>query len=118
MKKTISMMLVCLLVLGALPLSLAVTAESPAAANAEMPITNVRGAADVSPPVRQINDQSIAIDVDPAGGYEGDYVVMSSSGQFGSGASMSPAAERTLPLAGSTRTPRYTSEGCCSLVKK
>ena len=76
MKKTISMMLVCLLVLGALPLSLAVTAESPAAANAEMPITNVRGAADVSPPVRQINSQSIAIDADPAGGYEGDYVVI------------------------------------------
>ena len=73
MKKTISFVLAFLLVIGALPFSL--IAENGASDFLEQPISarHAHGAGEGN---RQINTDKIAIDADPEGGYEGDYVVI------------------------------------------
>ena len=43
---------------------------------------------------------------------------ITSSGQKGMGCTIRPPPALTLPSWGSTRTPRYTIEGCCSLTVK
>ena len=74
MKKIISIMLACLLVFGAFPLSL--IAESGASEPEVHPAIGAKPALDEGDGTRQINTSSIAIDSDPDGGYEGDYVVI------------------------------------------
>lgn len=78
MKRVISLMLACLLVFGAFPLSLAVVAEGEAEPGVGPAITAIpaKPAADEGSGERQVNNAPIAIDNDPEGGYEGDYVVI------------------------------------------
>ena len=79
MKRVISIMLALLIVLGALPNSFAIDSESENAVydSDELPVTKFRAPSDdEDEAVRLVNSMQCTIDSDPAGGYEGEYVVI------------------------------------------
>lgn len=84
MKRVISIMLALLIVFGALPNSFAIDSENTvyASENAvyasdEKPITKFRAPSDdEGEAIRLVNGMQCTIDSDPAGGYEGEYVVI------------------------------------------